>query len=97
MFCLESCTKGNDEVENVTNFFHILQAVEQAKGLDQVGPNSYEYTMYTSCMNLDQGILYFNCYDDNRISAVDMHKENLDSSDLVTYDLFKKQEINFVN
>lgn len=96
-FALNHAPKGNDEVENVTNFFHILQAVEQAKGLDQVGPNSYEYTMYTSCMNLDQGILYFNCYDDNRISAVDMHKENLDSSDLVTYDLFKKQEINFVN
>ena len=54
--------------------FIFLESVEQAKGMDQIGPNSFEYTMYTSCMNLEKGILYFNCYDDSRISAVDMNK-----------------------
>lgn len=96
-FALNHAPKDSDEVENVTDFFHILESVEQAKGMDQVGPNSFEYTMYTSCMNLEKGILYFNCYDDSRISAVDMNKEDLDSSDLVVYDLFKKQDISFIN
>lgn len=96
-FALNHAPKDNDEVKNVTNFFHILQSVEQAKGMDQVGPNSFEYTMYTSCMNLEKGILYFNCYDNSRISAVDMNKEDLDSSDLIVYDLFKNQDISFIN
>lgn len=96
-FALHHAPKGKDEVENVTNFFHILHSVEQAKNLDEVAPNSFEYTMYTSCMNLEKGILYFTSYDDNRISAVDMNKENLDSSDLYVYDLFKKQDIVFDN
>lgn len=96
-FALNHAPKDSDEVESVTNFFHILQSVEQVKGMDEVGPNIFEYTMYTSCMNLEKGILYFNCYDDSRISAVDMNKEDLSSSDLIVFDLFKKQDISFIN
>ena len=48
-------------------------------------------------MNLDKGILYFTTYDNNRINAVDMHKADLDSEDLICYDLFKKQDIEYMN
>ena len=48
-------------------------------------------------MNLDKGILYFTTYDNNRINAVDMHKADLDSKDLICYDLFKKQDIEYMN
>lgn len=96
-FVLSHAPKGKDEVENVTNYFHILHSVEQAKGLDEVENNRYEYTMYTDCMNLDKGILYFTTYDNNRINAVDMYKENLDAEDLICYDLFKKQDINYIS
>lgn len=96
-FTLAHAPKGKDEVENVTNFFHILHSVEQAKGLDEVAPNSFEYTMYSDCMNLEKGILYFTTYDNNRINAADMNKEDLDSDDIICYDLFKKQDISFAN
>ena len=96
-FALNHAPKDSDEIESVTNFFHILQSVEQVKGMDEVGPNIFEYTMYTSCMNLEKGILYFNCYDDSRISAVDMNKEDLSSSDLIVFDLFKNHDISFIN
>lgn len=96
-FTLAHVPQGKDEVENVTNFFHILHSVEQAKGVDEVEEDRFEYTMYTDCMNLERGILYFTTYDNNRINAVDMNKEDLDANDLICYDLFKKQEIAFEN
>lgn len=65
--------KSDDETESVTNFFHILHSVEQAKGLDEIEPGKFEYTMYSDCMNLDKGILYFTTYDNNQIDAVDMN------------------------
>ena len=83
--------------ENVTNFFHILHSVEQAKGTDEVEDNVFEFTMYSDCMNLDKGILYFTTYDNNQINAVDMNNEDLDTSDLITYELFKDQAIKFEN
>ena len=49
------------------------------------------------CMNLDKGILYFTTYDNNRINAVDMHKADLDAKDLICFDLFKKQDIEYMN
>lgn len=70
---------------------------EIAYGQDEVEDNRYEYTMYSDCMNLDKGILYFTTYDNNRINAVDMHKADLDSKDLICYDLFKKQDIEYMN
>lgn len=96
-FVLAHSPKGNDEVENVTNFFHILHSVEQAKGTDEVEDNVFEFTMYSDCMNLDKGILYFTTYDNNQINAVDMNNEDLDTSDLITYELFKDQAIKFEN
>lgn len=96
-FTLTHAPKGKSEVENVTNYFHILHSVEQAKGLDEITPGSFEYTMYSDCMNLEKGILYFTTYDNNRITAVDMHKADLDADDLITYDLFTKQDIAYAN
>lgn len=96
-FTLAHAPKSDDETESVTNFFHILHSVEQAKGLDEIETGKFEYTMYSDCMNLDKGILYFTTYDNNQISAVNMNREDLNRSDLITYDLFKKQAINFEN
>ena len=47
---------GNSEVENITNYFHILQSVEQQKGLDGVAPDTFEYTIYSDGSNLKKGI-----------------------------------------
>lgn len=72
-FTLAHAPKSDDETESVTNFFNILHSVEQAKRLDEIEPSKFEYTMYSDCMNLDKGILYFTTYDNNQIDAVDMN------------------------
>ncbi|MCR5493107.1 MAG: choloylglycine hydrolase [Streptococcus sp.] len=86
------------EESSVNQFFHILKSVEQQKGLCYVDESGkYEYTIYSSCINTDKGIYYYTTYDNSQITAVDMHKENLDDSKLVSYPLVKAWQVNYQN
>ena len=57
----------------------------------------YEITLYTSCCNADKGIYYYMTYENHQITAVDMHRENLDGSELVHYPLIQGEQIRWVN
>ena len=81
------------EEKSVSQFFHILGAVDQQRGCCDVGKGEYEITIYTSCCNADKGIYYYTTYDNHQITAVDMHKENLDGSDLARFPLIQTQQI----
>lgn len=96
-FTLAHAPKGKDNVEDVTNYFHIMQAIAQPKGLDEVAPNSFEYTIYTDCTDLEHGVYYYTTYENNQISAIDMSKTNLDGEELVRYDVVDKQQIAYQN
>lgn len=85
------------EAQSVSQFFHILHAVEQQRGCCEVAEGAYEITIYTSCCNTDKGIYYYTTYDNHRIQAVDMHKENLDGCNLIRYGLRLEEEIHFRN
>lgn len=76
---------GNSEAESVSQFFHILGSVDQQRGCCDLGDGNYELTIYTSCCNADKGIYYYTTYENHRISAVDMNKENLDGNSLARY------------
>ncbi len=84
---------GNSESESISQFFHILESVYQQRGCVHMGEDKYEITIYSSCCNLDKGIYYYTTYENNQISGIDMNKENLDSSDLINYNLIKGQQI----
>ena len=88
---------GEGENESVSQFFHILGAVEQQRGCAQLSDESYEITAYTSCMNTDQGIYYYTTYENHAISAVDMHRCNLEGEEIYTYPLIKTQQIKWQN
>lgn len=88
---------ADTEEENIDTYFHILHSVEQQKGLDQVGPDAFEYTIYSDGTNLDKGIFYYTTYTDKQIKVVDMNKENLDSKDLITFDMLTKTTFNHQN
>ena len=44
-------------------------------------------------MNGDKGIYYYKTYENNRIQAVDMHKEQLDSEKLMLWKIDGGQDI----
>ena len=83
---------GDSEEESVSQFFHILGSVDQQRGCCKLGEDKYEITLYTSCCNTDKGIYYYNTYDNHQISAVDMHKEDLDGEKLISYALVKGEQ-----
>lgn len=85
--------KMADENTSVSQFFHILGSVEQQKGCCDVGNGKFEFTIYSSCCNVDRGIYYYKTYDNSQITAVDMHKEDLDSAALKSYKLIEEQQI----
>lgn len=88
---------GDSESESVSQFFHILNSVDQQRGCCLLEENKYEITIYTSCCNATKGIYYYTTYDNHQITGVDMHKENLDGNELVRFDLIKGEQIKMQN
>ena len=81
----------------MSQFFHILSSVDQQRGCCELEEGKFEITIYTSCMNTDKGIYYYTTYDNHRINAVDMHREELDGNQLIEFALKTKEEIAFQN
>ena len=88
---------GDSETESVSQFFHILGSVDQQRGCCDVGEEEYEITLYTSCCNADRGIYYYTTYNNHQITAVDMHRENLDGDALARYPLILEEQIRLQN
>lgn len=88
---------SQEEKESVSQFFHILNSVDQQRGCCDLGDGKYEITIYTSCCNTNKGIYYYTTYDNHQITAVYMHKENLNSSELVRYPTIKDEQIKLQN
>ena len=96
-FVKMNSVSGEDEKESVSQFFHILNSVDQQRGCCQLDDGKYEITIYTSCCNATKGIYYYTTYDNHQITAIDMHKENLDGESLIRYPLIKGEHINYQN
>lgn len=79
-----------DEMDSVSQFFHILSYVSQVRGCVKVDGTN-EFTVYSSCCNTNKGIYYYSTYHNRSIRSVDMHKENLNSDFLIPYDMTGKE------
>lgn len=82
-----------DESSSVNQFFHILSSVAQYRGCNLVDSDKYEITLYSCCCNASKGIYYYKTYDNSQISAVHLHRENLDGSQIIQYPLIKEVQI----
>ena len=89
---LNSVSDGDD----VNQFFHILGSVSQVRGTVRVG-EKLERTVYTSCCNADRGIYYYTTYENSCITGVDMHREDLNGENIISYPLKYENEIEIIN
>ena len=92
-FTKENSLSGTTEAESVSQFFHILGAVEQVQGCCRTEDGKYEKTIYTSCCNTDKGIYYYTTYDNRQISAVHLHRAKLDDVFLARFPLTQGDQI----
>ncbi len=96
-FTKMNSVSGDGEKESVSQFFHILNSVDQQRGCCELDDGKYEITLYTSCCNADKGIYYYTTYDNHQITAVDLHREDLDGEKLVRYPLIEEEQIRLQN
>ncbi len=96
-FVKMNSVSGDSEPESVSQFFHILGAVDQQRGCCEAGDGKYEITIYTACCNADKGIYYYTTYDNHQITAVHLHNEDLDNVRLIRYPLIHGEQIKIQN
>lgn len=83
--------------EAVSQCFHILDYAAMVKGCVKTAEGMDDLTLYSVCMDLDEGIYYYkNCHN-SRISAIDMKKENPDGSEIKRFPYPETQDIKFIN
>lgn len=92
-FVKMNSVSGEGEKESVSQFFHILNSVEQQKGCCELKEGVYEATIYTSCCNTEKGIYYYTTYNNHQITAIDMKKEDLEGKELIRYEVIKEEQI----
>lgn len=96
-FVRMNAVSGEGEEESVSQFFHILGAVDQQRGCCRLPSGGYEVTLYTCCCNASRGIYYYTTYDNHQITAVDMHREDLQSAELARYAPVTGEQIRYQN
>ena len=84
------------EHESLSQFFHILDSVNQARGSCQLDDGNCEITQYTSCCNASRGIYYYTTYDNRRITAVDMYLESLEGKELSCFPLIHGEDVRLI-
>lgn len=84
-FVKNNAVSSEDEHSSVSQFFHMLDYVAQPRGIAEVSPGEFEYTRYSSCCNASKGIYYYTSYENRQVTAVDMHRCDLDGNQLILF------------
>lgn len=96
-FCKWNSELPSGEEASVTQFFHILDNVAMVAGTVRTPENKLDRTTYSCCINASRGIYYYKTYDNNQISAVSMHKTDLDGCAPVVFEQVNRQQICYQN
>lgn len=81
---------------SVTQFFHILSNVAHTRGSVLIEEKP-EITVYSSCCDTARGVYFYTTYENSRITAIDMHREDLLGGQLYAYPLIRRQQIDLQN
>ena len=86
-----------NELSNVSQVFHILDAVAMVRGSVITEDGKEDMTTYSCCVSTEKGIYYYKTYTNSQIQAVCMYKEDLNTENLIEYQLQENQNVNFQN
>ncbi|MGL4990266.1 MAG: choloylglycine hydrolase [Sarcina sp.] len=88
--------KNDKSSLDINEFFHILNNVAMVRGSVRT-PQLSDITQYTSCMDLDNNIYYYNTYNNNQLNAIKLKTENLNNKSIKLFDYKDKININYEN
>ncbi len=84
------------ETDGLSQFFHMLGAVEQIDGCVRVD-DKFQKTLYSCCCDTVKGIYYYTTYGNRQITAIDMGKTDLDGHTLSVFPLVTEQQLHWQN
>lgn len=90
-------TSIENDSKAVSQFFHMLDYVKMVKGGVITEEGLEDFTIYSSCMDQENGIYYYRTYHNSRINAVDLRKEKLVGKEIKAYSYSCVQDINYQN
>ena len=96
-FTLANSVSESGAEAGICQLFHILGAAEQQNGCCELENGKFEKTIYTACFDASRGVYYYTTYENRQITAVDMHREVLDSDTPVFYPMLNIQSIKIQN
>ncbi len=96
-FAKENAVCKESELSCVGQFFHLLSFVEMPMGICKLPSGEYDITVYSSCIDCDEGIYYYTTYENRRITAVDMRKCDLNADTVCRFPLITEQRIYMQN
>ena len=85
------------EKDNVSQFFHMLGSVAMPRGSVVMDNGEPEITLYSSCCNTDKGVYYYTTYENRSISAVSLHRCDLDGEAVCCFPLRREPQISWQN
>lgn len=91
-------TKDVTNDEEINHFFHMLDSISPPKGVSLNIDNYSQYTIYTSCINLNSIIYYYKTYWDNEIKAVRLFASKYTQDKLIIFKINNhKNTIKYLN
>lgn len=96
-FTLHNSRRCEGENESVSQFFHILNSVRVPKGFVRLDNGKDHLTIYSSCCNTAKGVYYYTTHDNSQPTAVDMHRTDLDGSNVTAYPMLTDTRIHWQN
>lgn len=96
-FVLNNLRFNQDNLYNISQFFHALSSVEQQLGIAEVKNGKYEYTIYSNCYSNDSLRLYYKTYSNSQINVISMNNVDIESNALYIYDFIEENKFNFQN
>ena len=94
-FTARCALPGDSQAETVSRFFRILDVVSQTRGCCHLGGGEYEETLYSSCCT--GGVYYYATAANRSLTAVDMHRENLEGDTVAFYPLQTELRVEWQN
>ena len=81
------------EAESVRQMLQILGAAAMPPGCVRSPDGGWEHTVYTACCSADRGLYYYTTHENPALTCVDLRREDLDGTELVSYPFLREPRI----
>ena len=86
---------GEERPEEISRFFHLLDAVAMVKGSVVTPEGRLDETIYSCCADAREGVYYYKTYDSCCVHAVRMGGETLEGAELGVFPLESRPQFRF--